>query len=353
MSQKVSQIGVVVIGRNEGERLVRCLKSLLSQLPAGMPIVYVDSGSTDSSVKKAESLGVHSLNLDLSIPFTMARGRNTGFEYLTQQFPQIEYVQFIDGDCELLPNWIERALAAIEAEPKLAVVCGRRRERFPEASIYNRLADMEWNTAVGETEACGGDALMRVSAIQVVKGYDQTLIAGEEPEMCVRLRQKDWKIQRIDADMTLHDAAMLRFGQWWKRTLRGGWAMAAGADRHGKASGYQVKETQRRWFWGLVLPVLALGLAPLTRGLSLLLLLGYIVQFWKAYQYRQQFNDSAADARLYALFCVLGKFPEMLGQTQYWLTRWSGKQATLIEYKQPESSARSSSESSSLDQSTL
>lgn len=344
MSQSISQvgiqIGVVAIGRNEGERLVRCLQSLLAQLPAGMPVVYVDSGSTDGSMEMAQSLGVQAIGLDLSIPFTMARGRNTGFQYLIEQFPQIEYVQFIDGDCELLPDWIDRALAVIVANPKLAVVCGRRRERFPEASLYNRLADMEWNTAVGETDACGGDALMRVSAIQTVGGYNPSLIAGEEPEMCLRLRQQGWKIQRIEADMTLHDAAMLQFNQWWKRTVRGGWAMAAGAALHGGSpERYRVKETTSRWIWGLFVPLLALGLAPLTSGLSLLLLLGYGWQLWKVYQYRQQFQDSATDAWLYAGFCVLGKFPEMLGQVQYWLTRWRGQQATLIEYKAPAASA--------------
>jgi GT2 family glycosyltransferase len=335
MSQ-ISQIGVVAIGRNEGERLVRCLKSLLAQLPPGMPIVYVDSGSTDGSLEMAKSLGVHAIELDLSIPFTMARGRNTGFKYLTENFPPIEYVQFIDGDCELLPHWIEKALSAIEADPQLAIVCGRRRERFPEASPYNRLADMEWNTPVGEAAACGGDALMRVSAIREVNGYNESLIAGEEPEMCVRLRQRGWKIWRIDADMTLHDAAMFSFQQWWKRTVRGGWAMAAGAALHGASpERYRVKETLSRWIWGLMVPLIAFGLAGITSGLSLVLLLGYIVQVWKVYQYRRQFNDPPAQAWLYAYFCVLGKFPEMVGQATYWLTRWRGQQATLIEYKVP------------------
>lgn len=339
MSQTISQIGVVAIGRNEGERLVRCLKSLIAQLPAGMPIVYVDSGSTDGSVEMAQSLGVHTIGLDMSVPFTMARGRNTGFRYLSEKFPTIEYVQFIDGDCELLPNWIDKALAAIQTDEQLAIVCGRRRERFPEASPYNRLAEMEWNTPVGEAKACGGDALMRVAAIREVNGYNERLIAGEEPEMCVRLRQRGWKIHRIEADMTLHDAAMLKFSQWWKRTVRGGWAMAAGAALHGSPpERYQVKETSSRWVWGLIVPIVAVGFAKLTAGLSLLLLLGYLVQLWKVYQYRRgQFHDAAADAWLYALFCVLGKFPEMIGQAQYWITRWRGRQATLIEYKMPES----------------
>lgn len=333
--QPVSQIGVIAIGRNEGERLVRCLKSLLAQLPAGMPIVYVDSGSTDGSVEMAQSLGVHAIELDLSVPFTMARGRNAGFRYLTETFPQIDYVQFIDGDCELLPNWIDKALPVLERNPQVAIVCGRRRERFPDASFYNRLADMEWNTPVGEAAACGGDALMRVSAIREVNGYNETLIAGEEPEMCVRLRQRGWKIQRIDADMTLHDAAMLKFSQWWKRTVRGGWAMAAGAALHGASpERYMVKETLSRWIWGLIVPVVAVGLAWSTSGLSLLLLLGYPLQIWKVYRYRQQFfNDLSTHAWLYAFFCVLGKVPEMIGQAKYWLTRWRGQQATLIEYK--------------------
>lgn len=332
----MSQIGVVAIGRNEGERLVRCLNSLLAQLPTGMPIVYVDSGSTDGSVEMAKSLGVHTIDLDLSIPFTMARGRNTGFKYLTEHFPNIEYVQFVDGDCELLPNWIDKALQTIESNSALAIVCGRRRERFPDASPYNRLADMEWNTPIGEATACGGDALMRVKAIREVNGYNEALIAGEEPEMCVRLRQQGWKIWRIDADMTIHDAAMLKFSQWWKRTVRGGWAMAAGAALHGASpERYQVKETTSRWIWGLIVPSVAVGLAWLTKGLSLVLLLGYLVQMAKVYRYRRQFNDPPNHALLYAYFCVLGKFPEMLGQAKYWLTRWRGQQATLIEYKMP------------------
>jgi GT2 family glycosyltransferase len=333
----MSQIGVVAIGRNEGERLVRCLQSLLAQLPAGMPIVYVDSGSTDGSLEMARSLGVHAIELDMSVPFTMARGRNTGFRYLIENFPQIEYVQFIDGDCELLPHWIDKALTVLAREPQLAVVCGRRRERFPEASLYNRLADMEWNTPIGEATACGGDALMRVAAIREVGGYNESLIAGEEPEMCVRLRQQGWKIQRIDADMTIHDAAMLKFSQWWKRTTRAGWAIAAGVALHGAPpERYQVKEMLSRWIWGLVVPIVAIGGAWITSGLSLLLLFGYPLQLWKVYQYRRKlFNDPPAYARLYACFCVLGKFPEMLGQAKYWLIRWQGQQATLIEYKVP------------------
>src|SRR5690349_9304100 len=147
-------IGVVAIGRNEGERLRACLVSARRDCNA---VVYVDSGSSDDSLSLARSLGVHVVELDLSIPFTAARARNEGFAKLKQVDPQIEFVQFVDGDCEIIAGWIERARTQLAAMPKAAVVCGRRRERFPDASIYNRLCDMEWNTPIGQTKSCGGD----------------------------------------------------------------------------------------------------------------------------------------------------------------------------------------------------
>lgn len=330
-----NQVGVIVIGRNEGERLIRCLKSLQAQLAIEMPIVYVDSGSTDGSIEAAQKLGVTVVNLDLNIPFTMARGRNAGLDYLVDHYPDLSYVQFVDGDCELLPGWLDKAMAVINQDETTAVVCGRRRERFPDASPYNRLADMEWNTPIGEAEACGGDALMRVTALKQVGGYNPSLIAGEEPEMCIRLRQKGWKIYRIDADMTLHDAAMHHFGQWWKRSVRGGWAMAQGYALHGTLpERYMVKEHKSGWLWGLMIPMISLALAPITYGISLLLLLGYSVLGWKIYRHRRQiYADTPSSARLYAFFCTLSKFPQVIGQIKYWFNRVIGRQATLIEYK--------------------
>ncbi|MGF1479058.1 MAG: glycosyltransferase family 2 protein [Cyanophyceae cyanobacterium] len=329
----MSRIGVVAIGRNEGERLIRCLKSLKTQLPDG-PIVYVDSGSTDGSPARAESLGVKVIHLDMSLPFTMARGRNAGFDDLTEHNSELEYVQFIDGDCELLPGWLEAAQTALDENQQLAIACGRRRERFPEASPYNRLADMEWNTPIGEAKACGGDALMRIWAIQEVNGFNPTLICGEEPEMCIRLRNRGWKIQRLNVDMTLHDAAMTKVSQWWKRSIRGGWAIAEGVAMYGNSpEQYMRREHLSGWLWGALLPITALMLLPFTFGVSLLLLVAYLLLGWRIYRHRCEYGDSPQHAKTYAFWCVLSKLPQVIGQSRYWLTQWRGQPATLIEYK--------------------
>ena len=327
-----TRVGVVVIGRNEGERLVTCLQSVLGS----GPVVYVDSGSTDASVAAAREMGVEVVELDTGIPFTAARGRNAGWRRLVELHPRVRYIQFVDGDTEVDPAWLDAAAAALESDEGLAAVCGRRRERRPEASVYNRLADMEWDTPVGEARACGGDAMYRREALEMVDAFDDSLICGEEPEMCVRLRGRGWKVRRLDREMTLHDADMHRFSQWWKRSVRGGWAYAQGAAMHGSPpERHNVKRSRSVWFWGLIFPLLCLSLAWFTWGASVLLMfVGYGVLGWRVYRYRRRTRgDSPRLARVYAFFTVLAKFPEMLGQVRYLFNRWSGKRAELIEYK--------------------
>ncbi|MDF1728363.1 MAG: glycosyltransferase, partial [Sulfitobacter sp.] len=251
-------IAAVVIGRNEGARLVACLETLQGRVGQ---IVYVDSGSTDGSQAAARALGAEVLALDLSRPFTAARARNEG---LARVDPQTEFVQFLDGDCCLRKGWLEAASDFLAHRPEVAVVCGRRRERHPEASIYNRLIDREWDTPLGEARACGGDALMRAAALHEVGGYRDSLIAGEEPELCVRLRARGWKVWRLDREMTWHDAELTRLGQWWQRSKRAGHAFAEGAALHGAPpERHWVAETRRALLWGMALPVLILAAAVL------------------------------------------------------------------------------------------
>lgn len=330
----MENLGVVAIGRNEGDRLIRCLESLKAHLPNNVPIVYVDSGSTDGSLAAAHARGVHVIELDMSIPFTGARARNAGFEHLVQQHPQTQYVQFIDGDCELLPEWIGVATAALDASPELAIVFGRLQERFPEASPYNQVADMEWNVPVGEAQACGGISLMRVTPVQSVGGFNEAMICGEEPELCIRLRQKGWKLRRLDADMAIHDIDMHHFSQWWKRSVRGGWAVAEGAAMYGATpEQYMRRQSMSGWLWGAMLPMGAVGAAGITHGMTLIAFAAYGLLLFKIYKYRRAQGETAKKSLLYAFFCTVSKVPQAIGQGKYWINRWRQQPATLIEYK--------------------
>lgn len=308
----VMRVGFVIIGRNEGARLALCIASVLR---TGQPAVYVDSGSTDGSVERAAGWGLPVVELDPRRPFTAARARNAGWQRLLQDDRGLHAVHFIDGDCELVSGWLDNATQVLDADHRLAAVCGRRRELAPEASRYNRLCDHEWNTPVGPAEAVGGDALVRIAALRQVGGYDDTLIAGEEPDMCHRMRRYGWTVRRIEGDMTIHDARMYRFGQWWQRNRRSGYATAQALSMRG-AHDPQAGRALRRQ----ALSNVAWALPP----------------FWVLWPFLWLRIRRRRDA-LQATWLVLGKLPHLHGQVDYWHRVLRGKgckdAVRIIEYK--------------------
>lgn len=308
-------LAAVVIGRNEGARLKQSLVALKGQ---AAQVIYVDSGSTDGSPDAARSLGAEVVTLDMATPFTAARARNAGIAVLR---PEIDLVQFLDGDCILRDGWLQAAQAHLAEYPKVAVVCGRRREEHPELSVYHRLIDREWDTPCGEALACGGDALIRRAALEEVGGYREDLIAGEEPELCQRLRRSGWQIYRLDAEMTWHDAQITRFGQWWRRSMRAGHAFAEGAALHGKGPDrHWVAETRRALLWGALLPGVILLLALIAPLAAAVLALAYPLQLLRLVR---------RGGMLWGAFTLLGKFPEALGVLKYHLRR----DGRIIEYR--------------------
>jgi GT2 family glycosyltransferase len=321
------KFGAVVIGRNEGERLQRCLRSL----SAAAPVVYVDSGSTDGSAQWASGYGAEVIDLDMSVPFTAARARNAGFERVRKLAPDLRFIQFVDGDCELNKGWPEQALSFLESYGNVGATCGQLRERHPERSIYNWLCDREWEGPAGEVRACGGPTMMSVDALEGVGGYRNDLIAGEEPELCVRLRAAGWRIWRLDAEMALHDAAMTRFGQWWRRALRSGYAFAQGAYLHGATSErHWVWESRRAWLWGIWLPLVCLIIGLLFTPWGWAVWLIYPLHIL---QKIIRSSGALGGRALIALFHVLGHFPESWGQIKFMCDRILGRQGQLIEYK--------------------
>jgi GT2 family glycosyltransferase len=319
--------GVVAVGRNEGERLKQCLISAQNT----DLIVYVDSGSNDGSVDWARSRGVEVVELDMKTGFTAARARNAGFARLMELRPDLEYVQFVDGDCELAKPWPERSIAFLDEHPKVCAVFGRRRERHPKHSFYNELCDREWNVPVGEARFFGGDVVIRTAALTSVGGYRDELIAGEEPELSVRLRAAGWLIWRIDEEMTLHDAAMTRFEQWWRRHVRSGYAFANGAYLHGTPpERLWVWESRRAILWGLIIPLICISLTLAFGSPGLLAFLIFPLQLG-----RRVFHIPGTwPVRVQlAFFDLLSRFPESVGQLKFIRNRLLRSPSRIIEYK--------------------
>ncbi|NUT01580.1 MAG: glycosyltransferase [Sphingomonas sp.] len=325
----IDSVAFVVIGRNEGERLRDCLRPLLAK---SNRVIYVDSASTDGSPELARELGAIALVLDSSTLLSAARGRNEGFREVRKRFPECDTVQFIDGDCVLAPNWVETALEFLKSHPKAAVACGRRFEAHPDASLYNRLCDEEWNTPVGQAEHSGGDALVRVKAFEQVGGFRSSLKAGEEPEMTSRMRAAGWEIWRLDAPMTEHDARILRFGQWWTRMIRGGFGYAEVWSTTGKLPRRVIgKQLRSAFTWAVAIPLLILLAAMEISEARLLFLipLAFALQIARIAA-RRGFSLHAWQS---AMLLVTAKIPEAIGALSYFLGR---KADRLVDYKAPQ-----------------
>jgi GT2 family glycosyltransferase len=320
-------VGAVVIGRNEGSRLKRCLTSIAPQVAH---LVYVDSGSRDDSAAYAHSIGAKTVELDTDTPFTAARARNAGFEAL-MDMADCDFVQFIDGDCGVEPAWIAKASAQLDADPTLGLVTGWRSEIYPDNSIYNALCDVEWHRPAGLIAACGGDMMVRAAAFDDIGGFDPTVIAAEDDEFCQRLSASQWKLLRIPEPMTQHDANMLHFGEWWKRAERSGHGFAQVADLH---QGYFAPERKRVIVFGGILPVLALIGLLFSWKLLFLVILAYGTSFGRTILGLKK-NGIEERPLLYQLsgLLSLSKLPNMLGMIRYYWRKHAGRDMRLIEYK--------------------
>jgi glycosyltransferase involved in cell wall biosynthesis len=324
-----AQIAVVVIGRNEGERLRRCLDSLVE---AKARIVYVDSGSTDRSVELATSRGVHVEHLDMTRPFSAARARNQGFSAVQRVFADAKYVQFVDGDCEVVAGWLNQGTALLERRPDVVATFGKLIERHPERSIYNHYAQMTWNPpAEGEVGMFGGNVMARVAAVSAIGGFREGIMDGEDQDLAIRLRSVGGKVWYTDTSMAIHDLDVHQFSRWWTRCMRDGYGNGQMAALHADSPGQpRRRDWIRSWFWGVALPVLSLASTIVAGPAGLLPLLLYALVFLRIYLRRKE--DCGRDLG-YATLTIVGYFGSAVGQLKYLFDRLRGRSGAIIEYK--------------------
>lgn len=335
----VADAAVVVIGRNEGARLERCLRSV----DQGFHLVYVDSASTDGSVALAAALGSAVVELDMRTGFTAARARNAGWQKMHKDETLPEFVQFVDGDCELSQGWLEAAIATLKADPRLGATFGQLQERFPDRSFYNRMCDDEWNGPIGPVDWCGGNAMFRTEALLSVGGFNADIIAGEEPDLCLRLAQQGWLIRRIDRPMAVHDAAIFRFGQWWKRCKRSGHAYLEHVVRH-RSAAFPVwkRQVASIFFWGAAFPAIILACAlasmPQWKQTTVVLAFGafvYLVQIARMSRRKRAQGLPVGFCWRSSSLTVLTKFAEFSGMLSYLHRLATDGRPVPIDYKGP------------------
>lgn len=320
---------VVVIGRNESSRLKKALDSIAKSAPT----VYVDSQSADNSIELAQARADQVVNLKHETRISAGIARNRGFEQLSKSTPR-DYVQFLDADCILDPSWLSTAENFLDKNPSVAAVCGFCRELSPEKSIYNLFCDYEWDRSCGTISTCGGIFMIRATVFAKIGGFSALLPAGEEAELFQKTRDLGWIIQRIPSPMVRHDANILSFGAWWRRSMRGGMATHLGlllysGDSHKK----NLTECLRIIFWGLVMTSV-IGAFFVTTALAMGLI-AFIVAFGLRVflNHQAKFKAPKKDSVVYSLFTIVEKVPRFLGFLRSVLLNSKKRGGSLFEYK--------------------
>jgi GT2 family glycosyltransferase len=325
------RVAIVVIGRNEALRLHDVLVRACS---AELPIVYVDSASSDDSVAIAGRLGVDTLVLDESIPMSAARARNTGAAHLAASPAAPEYIQFIDGDCLLEDAWIDAATAALDEDPLLGAVCGWRREAEPRKNIFHEVVDMEWQMgAVGPIDDFAGDVMIRVTAFDAAGGYDPGVMAGEDTEFSSRMRAAGFTIRRLDLRSTVHDINMVSLRQWWQRNVRSGLGYGIVAEQHRHTDQLFLGRARRAALWGFAVPAVAVAALPRTRLPALAYLARLALSSTRAAQSIDARRAPFRQRLLWGVSCTTSDVPAALGLAKYAKLRLRSQVPTLVEYK--------------------
>jgi len=329
-----SPLSVVIIGRNEGQRLVDCIRSVqaMNDPPEGMEIIYVDSDSTDGSPERAKTLGIKVLVVHPERP-AAAIGRNAGW-----RAAKAPLILFLDGDTILHPDFVKEAKQSLDNDPKVAIVWGHRRELYPNASWYQRILDLDWIYSPGLSDFCGGDALMRRHVLEEVGGYNPQIIAAEDNEICQRIRANRYSILHIDKPMTKHDLAITRWSQYWLRATRTGHAFAEVSNLSRNTTGLWLHESRKHWLHaGILIGIFVIGLI-ISLGLKSLwpffssILLFLLLSLRSAWRARWK-SKNFLTLFLYGLHSQFQHIPIVVGQWSYYYHRWRGQRRRLIEYK--------------------
>jgi GT2 family glycosyltransferase len=312
-------ISAVIIGIDVEKTIQDCIQSVRdANYPQDqIEIIYVDGGSSDRSVELANEVeGVKVLELNLEIP-TPGRGRNAGWKLAKHNT-----IQFLDADTVMSPEWLNVSYPLLKEE--VVAVCGKCAESNRYKNCYHLIGDIEWDGTTGEVDAFGGIVLVNSEALKGVGGFDDRLVAGEEPDLSYRMRKLGGKIIRISDLMVYHDINMTKFSQYWKRSVRSGYAYAEVASRY-------IHQEEKFWLEQCIRITLSVMLPWIMIFLGFFVgfpLTGIFVGLGLAFRnlrnipkYKEKYQLTNQQSLVYMLHLSFVVYPQMVGVMKYFKDR--------------------------------
>lgn len=330
MRQDVQHISIVIIGINVEKYIGECITSVLeADYPQGcLEIIYVDGGSSDRSIEIAKGFhGVRIIELKDPHP-TPGKGRNAGIAAARH-----DIIQFLDADTILHPGWLRTACPYLNGA--VAAVAGRIQEKYPRKNIFHIIGNMEWGISSGKkghefsqgpAKTFGGIVLARKDAIDGTGGYDEGLVAGEDPDLSYRVRKNGWTVYRITAEMVMHDLNMNTFRHYCKRAFRSGHAYAEVGLRYRREKEKFFLSQLIRICIGATLPAAMILLGILCRRTATGLFLATALSC-RPFRKIRHFISPSQGISIAALYCghlSFAVYPQFFGVLRYLATCITG-----------------------------
>jgi GT2 family glycosyltransferase len=211
------RISVVIPALNEEKMIGRCLECLArsSFPPDSFEVIVVDNGSTDRTLEIA-----HSFSRQLSISTFQQSGVHiSALRNLGAAASKGEILAFLDADCMVPEDWLERAFGQLHSET--AGVVGSY-YAIPSGS---RWVARTWYGA-GHPPKDGnvayvpsGDMLVRRSTFFQLRGFDEHLETSEDCEFCLRARKAGLLVHAVAGLAVIHLGTPQTLGQFYRKHL--------------------------------------------------------------------------------------------------------------------------------------
>jgi len=182
-------VAVVIACYNQAHFLPDAIDSLLSQTRSADEIIVVDDGSSDETAAVAgrypQATLVQQDNRGL------AAARNRGWREA-----RADFVVFLDADDRLLPEALSAGLAQLAGHPDCAFVAGHYRYIREDGSFLAEHAQEDIDSDAysaflkGNWVGMVASVMFRRDAVAAAGGFDESLPAGEDYDLYLRLSQQ-------------------------------------------------------------------------------------------------------------------------------------------------------------------
>ena len=240
------EISVVVPTHDRAESLKPLLDALAGQTLAAhrFEVIVVDDCSTDTTadvLRAAEADGALPLHWFRTPSNSRgpARPRNLGW-----QSARASIVAFIDDDCVPDPEWLERGLEAMRADPTVGVL--QAHTALPPGTDIRQLDRwVIWREVTGPTAWFEGTNIFYArAAVAEVGGFDESLeIWGEDSDLGWKVVEAGWRRGYTDRAVVTHALA----DRGWRGAVRSGWRDGQLVDVAGRHPAMRAQGFWRSW----------------------------------------------------------------------------------------------------------